>query len=251
MKALELLEKTIDRMKAFEPQEGYYGAFSGGKDSQVLYHVAQMAGVKVDWHFHKTSVDPPQLLKFIRRYYPDVEWTRPELTMFQLILKKKMLPTRIARWCCRELKEGGGKGRSVLIGVRAEESYKRSKYPLVETCKRTRRHLIRPLLDWKWDNVWKFLADEGIPHCELYDPPYNFKRIGCIGCPMQGKKMWRDFRMFPKFKKAYLNTIARLMQDGSFSNFSDPDAVLRWWVGGESTKTFLEKEQQETFCFDN
>ena len=251
MKELGLLEKTIDRMKAFEPQEGYYGAFSGGKDSQVLYHVAQMAGAKVDWHFHKTSVDPPQLLKFIRRYYPDVEWTRPELTMFQLILKKKMLPTRIARWCCRELKEGGGKGRSVLIGVRAEESYKRSKYQLVETCKRTRQHLIRPLLDWKWDNVWKFLADEEIPHCELYDPPFNFKRIGCVGCPMQGKKMWRDFRMFPNFKKAYLNTIKKSMEIGAFAMFDSPESVLRWWVGGQKIETFLEKERQGTFCFDN
>ena len=62
---MELLEKTIDRLKAFEPAEGYYGAFSGGKDSQALYHVAQMAGVKVDWHFHFTSIDPPQLLAFI------------------------------------------------------------------------------------------------------------------------------------------------------------------------------------------
>ena len=248
---MKLIEKTIERMKAFEPQEGYYGAFSGGKDSQVLYHGAQMAGVKVDWHFNKTSVDPPQLLKFIRQNYPDVEWHKPKLTMFQLILKKKMLPTRVARYCCRELKEGGGKGRTVLIGVRAEESFKRSTYPVAEACKRNRQHLIRPILDWKWNDVWNFLNDNNIPHCELYDPPFNFKRIGCVGCPMQGKKMWRDFRHFPHFKKAYLNTIKKAMKDGAFENHDSPESVLRWWVGGENLKTFKEKERQERFCFDN
>ena len=85
---MDLLDKTIDRLKAFEPEEGYYGAFSGGKDSQVLYHVAQLAGVNVDWHFQKTSVDPPQLLRFIRANYPAVEWHTPKRTMFQLILDR-------------------------------------------------------------------------------------------------------------------------------------------------------------------
>lgn len=28
---MDLLDKTIDRLKAFEPEEGYYGAFSGGE----------------------------------------------------------------------------------------------------------------------------------------------------------------------------------------------------------------------------
>jgi phosphoadenosine phosphosulfate reductase len=248
---MELLEKTIDRLKAFEPQEGYYGAFSGGKDSQVLYHVAQMAGVKVDWHFHVTTVDPPQLLSFIRKYYPDVVWVRPSLTMFQLILKKKMLPTRPVRFCCAELKEGGGRGRSILMGVRAEESFKRSTYQMVGTCKEKHKYLIRPLLDWKWGDVWKFLQDQKINHCELYDPPYNFKRIGCIGCPMAGRLVWREFRFFPNFKKAYLNTIQKLMDMGRFSDFNSPESVMKWWVSGNNKEKFFAEEAQQFFCFDN
>ena len=60
---MNLLDKTIDRLKAFEPEEGYYGAFSGGKDSQVLYHVAQLAGVNVDWHFQGLHT-PEDVLKW-------------------------------------------------------------------------------------------------------------------------------------------------------------------------------------------
>lgn len=247
----ELLDKTIARFQAFEPkEEGYYGAFSGGKDSQVLYHVAKMANVKVDWHFNVTTIDPPQLLRFIRQNYPDVEWERPSMTMFQLIEKKGMLPTRIARFCCQELKDGGGKGRKVLLGVRAEESFKRSQYTMVKVCQKNHRHLIRPLLDWRWNDVWQFLNEQNISHCELYDPPYNFKRIGCIGCPMAGKKVWREFRFFPNHKRAYLNTIRKLMNMGKFQEFDSPETYMRWWISGNNKQSFLAAETQQSFCFD-
>lgn len=32
---------AIDRLQVFEPPEGYYLAFSGGKDSQCIYHLAK------------------------------------------------------------------------------------------------------------------------------------------------------------------------------------------------------------------
>lgn len=248
---MNLLDKTIDRLKAFEPEEGYYGAFSGGKDSQVLYHVAQLAGVNVDWHFHLTSVDPPQLLRFIRANYPAVEWHTPKRTMFQLILDHKMLPTRLIRFCCSELKEQGGAGRVVLVGVRSEESLKRSTYSMVYFCQRTRKRIVRPLLDWTWDDVWGFLAAQGVTHCELYDPPYNFRRIGCIGCPVAGKKMWREFRFFPQHKRAYLWAITRLMALGKFQELQTPEDVLKWWISGVSKEKWIAQEAQQLFCFDN
>lgn len=244
-----LIETTLERLNAFEPQEGYYGAFSGGKDSQVLYEVVKMSGVKCEWHFQRTSVDPPQLMTFIRENYPEVQWHSPEMTMFQLILTKKMLPTRLIRFCCKYLKTHGGAGRRVIVGVRAEESVKRSGYKIVG--QDTQKEIVRPLLDWKWNDVWNFLNDRGLPHCELYDPPYKFKRIGCVGCPLQGKKMWRDFRFFPNVKNAYLHTIAMLMEEGKFSDFNDPEAVLRWWIRGVNKQKFMAAERQMTFCFDN
>lgn len=55
----EKLDKALQRLKSFEPEEGYFLAFSGGKDSQCVYHLAQMADVKFDAHYSVTSVDPP------------------------------------------------------------------------------------------------------------------------------------------------------------------------------------------------
>ena len=46
-------------------------------------------------------------------------------TMWNLIPKKKLPPTRIQRYCCAELKESGGKGRICITGVRWAESANR------------------------------------------------------------------------------------------------------------------------------
>lgn len=54
------VQKAIDRLRMFEPPEGYYLAFSGGKDSQTIYHLTKMAGVKFDAHYNHTTVDPPE-----------------------------------------------------------------------------------------------------------------------------------------------------------------------------------------------
>lgn len=125
------LDIAIDRLKAFEPQEGYYVAFSGGKDSQCVYHLCQMAGVKFDARYNVTSVDPPELIYFIRDHYPDVIFEYPRnkdgkrLTMWSLIEQRGMPPTRVQRYCCAELKEASGEGRVTVTGVRWAESPRR------------------------------------------------------------------------------------------------------------------------------
>ena len=53
MQGKDKVQVAIDRFKTFEPPEGYYLAFSGGKDSVVIKALADMAGVKYDAHFHE------------------------------------------------------------------------------------------------------------------------------------------------------------------------------------------------------
>ena len=119
------IEVAIERIKMFEPKEGYYLAFSGGKDSIVVKELMNMAGVKYDAHYNNTTVDPPELIYYIRKYHKDVKIEHPEITMWKLIPKKLMPPTRIVRYCCAVLKEGGGIGRFVVTGVRWAESSRR------------------------------------------------------------------------------------------------------------------------------
>lgn len=122
---------SIERIKAFEPEEGYYLAFSGGKDSVVCKALLDMAGVKYDAHYRVTSVDPPELVRFIRDKHPDVARDIPRysdgkpITMWNLIPRKLMPPTRLVRYCCASLKESGGDGRMTVTGVRWAESVNR------------------------------------------------------------------------------------------------------------------------------
>lgn len=125
------LDISIERLKSFEPPEGYFLAFSGGKDSQCIYHLAQMANVKFEAHYHVTGVDPPELIYFIREHYPDVIFDAPHnkdgkrISMWSLIPQNGMPPTRLARYCCSKLKETNGAGQMTVTGVRWAESARR------------------------------------------------------------------------------------------------------------------------------
>ena len=145
------VQVAIERILAFEPPEGYYLAFSGGKDSVVIKALADMAGAKYDAHYNLTSVDPPELVQFIKTF-DDVIIDRPkdkdgnQVTMWNLIPRKRMPPTRIVRYCCQELKEGGGRGRMVMTGVRWAESSNRRRnqgeVTVMAPKKKTREELV-------------------------------------------------------------------------------------------------------------
>ncbi len=118
-------KRAIEYLRAFEPKtEPYYLCYSGGKDSDCIRILASLAGVKHDIVHNLTTVDAPETVQYIKSI-PNVTISRPELTMWQLIVKKKMPPTRLIRYCCSELKERGGKGRVKVTGVRWAESVNR------------------------------------------------------------------------------------------------------------------------------
>lgn len=134
----EKVLKSIERIKAFQKDDGYYLAFSGGKDSVVCKALLDEANVKYDAHYRVTSVDPPELVRFIRDECTDVkrdvprygarrgpEWEGKPITMWNLIPWKMMPPTRLVRYCCEFLKESGGDGRMTVTGVRWSESHNR------------------------------------------------------------------------------------------------------------------------------
>ena len=281
------VEIACQRLKAFEPEDGYYLAFSGGKDSQTIYHLAKMAGVKFDAHYSVTGVDPPELMRFIKDEYPDVEWDHHEkenggkpLTMWGLIASHTIPPTRQARYCCSALKEIGGGGRLVVTGVRWAESARRKALHgvadiqteskklhaeaqdnpayrmnknggivfmddnedsrrMVEHCYAKRKTTINPIVDWTDEDVWEFLNDVAqVPHCSLYDE--GFTRLGCIGCPLQGREgMLKDFERWPRYKELYIRAFDKMIANhpgeikvasGEVAKTNGGGVLLREWI---------------------
>ena len=130
--SVELLQKAEKIALNYDAEQGYYLAFSGGKDSQALFHMTQLAGVKFCGHMNLTSVDPPEVIRFVKKNYHEVELIKPGKSIFQHAIEKQILPTMRVRWCCAEYKETAGAGKVTLIGIRKAESSRRAKRNEVE-----------------------------------------------------------------------------------------------------------------------
>lgn len=263
--SVNLLRKAEPLMLRYDKENGGWLGFSGGKDSQALFHIAQLAGIKFKGYFSPTSIDPPQVIRFIRKSYPEVEFTPLKESIFTAFKRLKVLPSMRIRWCCALFKEQGGENKVCLTGVRKAESARRSKRREVEVSnhkfagdldefdsysqKRIRRMvknlnqdqfadgkeseircingkdkiIINPIINWSDANVWEFLNKVvEVPHCELYDAPYNQTRLGCIGCPMATSKHQRkQFEIWPHVREKWVKAIMEV-RAGAHDDVSTP-----------------------------
>lgn len=241
-------ERSIAIIREFEPRDGYWLAFSGGKDSVVLLDLAKRAGVKYEAHYSMTTCDPPELVRFIRDAYPEVARDRPSKSIWQLI-PKKGFPTRRRRWCCQKLKERGGKGRIVLTGVRSEESPRRRKRKIVEVCMRdSSKTFVHPVKFWTVAEVWAYIRERSIPYCSLYDE--GFERLGCVICPYE-RNVERSMERWPKIWKAARRSFDKLwMNERKLRQrelWSSAEAMWQFWISRDAPYPGYEEDQTTMF----
>jgi phosphoadenosine phosphosulfate reductase len=254
--SIALMQKAEKMALAYHP-DGFRLAFSGGKDSIVMYRLAQMAGVKFVPHMEVTTLDHPELMKYVRFHYPDVTLNRPKINFYDLIKKKKMLPLRQSRFCCAYLKEQSGAGTCTLIGIRADESARRAGRNEVEISnhkysntldqfnidaeskhlciKGKDKLLISPIFHWTNRDVWIFIRQNKMPYCKLYDEGYT--RVGCIFCPMASRKSKnRDRLRYPKVERAIKKSIQYLIDTDGYGNRhnANADEIFDWWCSNQS-----------------
>lgn len=215
-----------------------------------------MAGVNYTAHYSVTGIDPPELVRFIKEYHPDVVWDIPRdkdgnrITMWSLIAKKKTPPTRIARYCCQELKESHGLGKITITGVRwAESANRKNNQGLATIYDKTAKRIIeqnaasdnyevtKKGIVLRMDNTeskqivemcykthkttinpiidW---TDEDVwEFLHEYKVPYcklydeGYKRLGCVGCPMSSKAE-AELNAYPRFRKLYLMAFDKMIQ---------------------------------------
>lgn len=273
--SIALLRKAEALALRFDPDDGFFLAFSGGKDSQALLHLAQMANVKFKAYMNFTSVDPGEVVRFVKRQYPDVVRVPPRISIYDMAKKKGILPTAKARWCCAEYKEIGGVGKVTLVGVRREESIRRSKrneitssnFKISETFDQFSKHeeemvacvrgrdkiIISPILHWTERNVWEFLNEVvKVPHCELYDQGYT--RIGCILCPMASyKKKLKDIERWPYVKKKWVETIDWLTKNKWANTTHEPMSAQErfdMWISMMTYKQWMYEKHYQKRLFE-
>lgn len=177
----DYVRESIDFLRAHEPEEGYFVGFSGGKDSITTLALCRLAGVKHRAYYSCTRIDPPEVMRFIRREYPAVTWLYPRESFWALI-QKKMPPMRTQRWCCDELKKAPSNNvplKHRIMGIRAEESYNRAQRPRIAQYNGKIHY--KPIFHWSEWAVWEFIEAQRLPYPSLYDE--GFARIGCVVCP--------------------------------------------------------------------
>lgn len=271
---IDKVQTAIDRLKAFEPKDRPYRlAFSGGKDSCVILELAKMAGVNFEAHYNVTSVDPPELVRFIKKQHPEVSFDIPHdkngkpVSMWSLLKSRSTPPTRIARYCCNELKESSGKGTITITGVRwAESSNRKANQGMVTIIGKTAHKVAEVqasnFTQTKTNRGGVVLNDDNdearraVEVCfrtrktlvnpiidwtdedvwefiHKYNIPYcelydkGKKRLGCIGCPMNTSIQKQELDEYPKYKEQYLRCFDKMVQNRKNRGLSNG----RWKTG--------------------
>ena len=247
---LNKVEVAMMRLKEFEPPEGYYLAFSGGKDSVVIYDLAVKSGIKFDAHYSQGGIDPPELVYFIRNNYPQIHFERPEMSIWQGIYLKGM-PRRQSRWCCELIKEKQGSGRRVVTGIRWQESSRRASRAMFEVCRADgTKWFLHPIIDWTAKDVWGYIHGNKLPYCSLYDE--GFKRLGCVLCPMETPRQTQiELKRFPKLAEAWKRACYRYWAKQTpsvVSHWATPEDMWQWWL---SRKGEPKVNDAQCIMFDN
>lgn len=102
-----------------------------------------------------TSVDPPQVIRFLRTQYPSVVTHAPEKSIYQLAVERGILPSMRIRWCCADLKESAGAGKVTLIGIRKQESARRAKRHEVEVSDKQFSGTLDEFGEWQKEQIAK------------------------------------------------------------------------------------------------
>ena len=247
--------------------------YSGGKDSDTVLKLAQIAKIPFEVLHSHTTADAPETVYHVRNKFRELELSsikcdidyhvQPDgkrVTMWNLIPRKLMPPTRLMRYCCSELKEGGGKDRFIITGVRWAESAARKKNRgsleviarrkerslilsndndedrrLFENCQMEGKRVVNPIIDWTTEDVLDFCKAENVNLCPLYAEGWH--RVGCVGCPMAGKKRYIEFARYPAYKKAYIAAFDRMIEERKrrdmMKGFTMGDTgvdVFHWWM---------------------
>lgn len=193
--------------------------------------------------------------------------------MWNLIPRRLIPPTRLIRYCCYALKEGGGKARFIATGVRWAESTKRKNRGMLEvqhsninkkltlmndndenrrtfeSCQLKGRRIVNPIVGWQESDVWEYVFAEHICMNPLYG--CGFHRVGCIGCPMASKMRKVEFARWPKYRELYIRAFDRMLEErrrrGLQQAWQTGLDVFHWWMedGVLPGQMVLEEMEEE------
>lgn len=173
---------------------------SGGKDSTALILALREASLPFRAVFADTGWEAPETYAYLdtlrSRLDLEISVVRNPKGMVGLIRKRSGFPSRMQRWCTRELKlrplrafhdeieQKTGSETVAALGVRALESKHRATLPELEDEPAGSRSwggwVWRPLIRWSVADVLSIHRRHRIPVNPLYQRGHD--RVGCYPC---------------------------------------------------------------------
>jgi 3'-phosphoadenosine 5'-phosphosulfate sulfotransferase (PAPS reductase)/FAD synthetase len=180
----------------------------------------------------------------------------------QLVTERHMVPGAKSRFCTDELKvfplhdyyAAQDDEVTSYQGVRADESAKRSKMPLVEWVNEGGGYwLNRPLLNWTAEQCFAKMAEHGVKPNPLY--LQGATRVGCWPCIMTGLgELKRAVQFFPELKQRVID-MEKAASDGAgedkfwFRSDKIPDRFKSASVVTKDGRTVLMPTAEDVFRY--
>lgn len=185
----------IDGATAIEKIDGrpVVLSVSGGKDSTAAGLLLMEWGIPFTAVHCDTGWEHPQTEEYLsdvlNPLFGGVDRIGYPGGMRALIESRRgLFPTRLARFCTQELKvqpmaiwlRDLDEEPVIVVGIRREESHKRSTYPMWERSEAFDCEVFRPLVDWTLDDVIAIHHRHQVSPNPLYTR--NHARVGCWPC---------------------------------------------------------------------
>ena len=167
-------------------------SMSGGKDSDAMALHLEELGLEFIPVFLDTGWEHPATVEYVNtvleeRFGPITTLRSERGGMVEWINKKMMFPGRTRRFCTEQLKSIPIRDFLATlddpinaVGIRAEESRKRSTMPEWEESEWMDATVWRPIIDWTEEQVIAMHTKHGLPPNPLY--LQGASRVGCFPC---------------------------------------------------------------------
>lgn len=184
-----------------DPSKSYLVSISGGKDSTAmwLYLKRELKLPNLIPLFSDTGWEHPltyEYLDYLEHELGPLIRVRAERDMLEAATHKGIFPSKMQRWCTRDLKmhpcrewlreqfDSGALKREDVIqcsGVRHEESPSRAKMAeFAEMDDFNKLPQWRPIISWTWQEVFAMHDKHGVEANPLYK--LGMGRVGCMPC---------------------------------------------------------------------